>query len=123
MNKYIVILCFICGLLSYNSYATLATPQAAVLAQQAIPVAAGTVHDIAVISKLVPYTLYFPRGIIKTGFAILPGVTMQGGIRDIGTGLLATTKLAQETLKLPFKAVGRSLNSVARISPLAFAGL
>jgi len=119
MNKRTLLLILVSGLLAFNSFSAPVTPQTILLAQQAFPLATGTVSDVAAISKLVPYMLRLPRGIVKTGLSVLPGITMKGGIKDIGTGLLATTQLAKETVRLPFRA----LNRVGRISPLALAGL
>ena len=119
MTTRTLILNFILGLLAVNTYAAPVTPQTILLAQQAIPLATGTVSDVAAMSKLVPYMLRLPRGVVKTGLSVLPGITMKSGIKDIGIGLLATTQMAKETIRLPF----RTLNRVGRISPLALAGL
>ena len=119
MNKFVLVSILALGLLACKSYAAPVTPETVLLAKQALPLAAGTVNDVASISKLLPYILRLPRGVVKTGLAPLPGITMKGGLRDISTGLLATTKMAKETIRLPFKALSR----VGGISPLAIAGL
>lgn len=119
MNKRTLLSIFVFCFFAFNSYSAPVAPQTILLAQQAVPLATGTVSDVAAMSKLVPYMLRLPRGVVKTGLSVLPGITMKSGIKDIGTGLLATTQLAKETVRLPFRA----LNRVGRISPLALAGL
>ena len=116
MRKITFIFFVSCGLLSHNGFSTV-TPQTVILAQQALPVATGTARDVASISRLVPHMLRLPVGIVKTGLAVLPGVTMKSGMKDISSGLYATSVFTKGTLGLPFKLLGRSLDTVGQITP------
>ena len=122
-RAFIVVMLLGCGALSYDTHAVPVTPQTVVIAQQTLPVAAGAVSDVASMSKLFPYIFRLPRGILKTGLAVLPGVSATSGMKDIGQGLHATSVFAKGTLGLPFKVLGRSLNTISRISPTTLAGL
>ena len=119
----LALLLFVFGLTPYDGYASAVTPQTVALAQQALPIATGSLSDVASMSKLLPYMLRLPAGIAKAGLSVLPGVTLQSGLKDIGTGLYATSVFTKGTLGLPFKVLRRSLNQVSRISPSALAGL
>ena len=123
MRKFIVLILFSCGWFSHNGYSLAVTPQTVLLAQQAFPVASGTLNDVATMSKLFPHILRLPVGIVKTGLAVLPGISMKGGMRDISSGLYAASVFTKGTLGLPFKVLGRSLDTVGQITPVALAGL
>ena len=123
MKKTLVLLMCVYGICSNIGHASAVTPQTVALAQQALPLATGSLNDIASISKLVPHMLRLPTGIVKTGLAVLPGVSLANGVKDIGYGINATSAFAKGTLGLPFKLLGRSLDQVSRISPTVLAGL
>ena len=108
-------------LISTSTHAAFATPELAILAKEGVPVAAASVHDVAEISKFLPYLFHLPRGIIKTGLGILPGISMKSGLKDISIGIAATTQVVKKTIQLPFNAASRSLKGISKISPLSYA--
>lgn len=123
MLRKLILLAILLGSFSTACQANWFTPETAVLAQQALPLATATLNDMTRISKSASGLLYLPKGAAKIGLSVLPGPTIKGGLRDISRGIHATSNLVGNTLRLPVKLADRSLKKIGSISPLSLAGL
>ena len=123
MHKKILLILAIFLFASVGINAGWLTPQAAMVAQQAAPVAVGTLSDISTVTKSAANLLYLPRGALQLGLSPLPGPTIAGGLKEMSTGVRATTVLVGKTLKLPVNFINRSFKRVGTMSPLSLVGL
>lgn len=100
---------------SVNAGVVPAGVQEVYVAQKTAPVAMGMLQDIAAVPNAAADLLYLPLGVVKSALSILPGPTLAGGLRDIGKGVLGAADLVQQTLKLPFRLVGRAATLPKRL--------
>ena len=121
--KRLLIFVLAAGPFLQTSHANWIPPETVLFANQGLPVVRDTLKDVSVLSRNAIGLLHLPLGVAKVGLSPLPGPTIAGGLRDIGTGIRATSGLVQNTVQFPFSLLDRSLRSVGNISPLSMLGL
>jgi hypothetical protein len=105
-RKTLILLALAAALLVRATRRARATSPAEIQAgMAAAPVAASAIDDVAAIGLAAGRTLYLPLGAGQVLLSPLPGITIKGGLINMGKGLLAPFQAAVGLLKLPFALV------------------